>query len=270
MRPADLDPTTAAILAADWGDRRSWFEFTLSQETCHPFVAVMDDRIVGTGVAVRSGRAGWVGTIWVAPDQRGRGLGRALTEAAISALHDGGVRTLVLVATDEGRRLYERMGFDVADWYEILEAPGTVTEAPSVVRAFQPADLPLMCELDAAATGEDRASVLARFATPASARVVIGDGGGEVRGFVVRASWGGGATIATDPDDALRILDARRAAAGLNGRVRVGVLRSNEAGLAALEAAGLRRIWSAPRLARGAPLPWHPDWIWGQFNHAMG
>jgi ribosomal protein S18 acetylase RimI-like enzyme len=269
MRPSDVAPATAAILAADWGDRRSWFEFTLSQDSCHPFVAELDDRIVGSGVAIRSGRAGWVGTIWVAPDQRGRGLGRALTEATISALNDAGVRTLVLVATQEGRPLYERMGFEVADWYEILEAGGTEAAPPPAVRPFRAADLPRMCELDAAATGEDRASVLERFATSASARVVTGDGD-EVRGFVIRAPWGGGATIATDAEDAMRLLDARRAAAGPGGRVRVGVLRSNATGLERLEAAGLRRIWSAPRLVRGASLTWRPDWIWGQFNHAMG
>ena len=56
MRAADVGPATAAILAADWGDRRSWFEFTLSHDTCHPFVAELDDRIVGSGVAIRSGR----------------------------------------------------------------------------------------------------------------------------------------------------------------------------------------------------------------------
>jgi len=35
---------------------------------------------------------------------------------------------------------------------------------------------------------------------------------GEVRGFVIRAPWGGGATVAPDPMDAMRILRARRRA----------------------------------------------------------
>ena len=68
----------------------------------------------------------------------------------------------------------------------------------------------------------------------------------------------------------MRILEARRRAAGPGGRVRVGLVEENAAGLARLEAAGLVPIWSAPRLLRGEPLDWHPDWIWGQFNHAIG
>ena len=270
MRPADLEPATQAILRDDWGDRRTWFEFTLQQDTCHPIVADLDDRIVGTGVGVRSGRAGWIGTIWVAADLRGHGLGRALTEAVISSLHDGGVRTLLLVSTEAGRPLYERMGFEVQSWYQILEAPGTTGLPPDArVRSFRPADLAAMTRLDREATGEDRGSILRRFATPTTSRVVDAEDGG-LGGFVIRAPWGGGATVAPGIEAAIRILDARRAAAGPSGRVRVGLLRENEAGLERLSAAGLRPIWSAPRMIRGEPLSWHPDWIWGQFNHAIG
>lgn len=270
MRPGDLEPATLAILRDDWGDRRAWFEFALNQDTCHPIVADLDDRIVGTGVGTRSGRAGWIGTIWVAADLRGRGLGRALTEAVISALHDGGVRTLLLVSTEAGRSLYERMGFEVQTWYQILEAPGTAGIDPDPsVRPFRPADMGALTRLDAAATGEDRAHVLRRFASGATTRVAT-DADGGVRGFVIRAPWGGGATIAPEIEDAMRLLAARRAAAGPGGRVRVGLLRENEAGLARLAAEGLRPIWSAPRMIRGERLAWHPDWIWGQFNHAIG
>src|SRR2546421_1459292 len=124
MRPGDVEPATQAILADDWGDRRTWFEFTTAHPTCHPIVADRDDRMVGTGVGIRSGRAGWIGTIWVASEERGRGLGRALTEAVISSLHDAGARSLLLVSTQEGRRLYERMGFELQTSYQILEAAG--------------------------------------------------------------------------------------------------------------------------------------------------
>ena len=37
-----------------------------------------------------------------------------------------------------------------------------------------------------------------------------------------------------------------------------------------LVAEGWTEAWRAPRLVRGAPLEWHPDHSWGQFNHALG
>jgi predicted N-acetyltransferase YhbS len=287
MLPADVAPATEAVLRASWGDRRTWFEFATTQQACQPVVAEVDGGIVGTGVGTANGQVGWVGTIWVDPAHRGAGIGRGLTQAAIEGLETSGCRTLVLVATEQGYPLYEGMGFELQTRYQILEAPGLEPGEPGEpdergepdgpgpavrsrpeVRPFTNADLDGMLALDAAATGEDRGHAIRRFASPESAKVLAVDG--EVRGFVVRAPWGGGATIARDPADAMWILEARRRAAGSSGRVRVGLLEDNVAGLAHLESSGLMPVWSAPRMIRGVPLDWHPEWIWGQFNHAMG
>ncbi len=276
MTAADIEPASAAIVASGWGDRRQWFEFAVASPAVHAFVAAADDgTIAGTGVATINGPVAWIGTIWVHPDWRGRGLGRRLTEVPITAAEDTGCRTLVLVATDAGRPLYERLGFEIQTSYRIVEAPGRagpIEVAPSPersVRSWRAEDLDAAARLDAEVTGEDRRHLLAAFATSQSARVVVARDE-RLRGFVVRAPWGGGATIAPDPDDALALLDARRLVAGPEGRVRAGLLETNATGLARLAADGWVDIWDAPRMIRGAPLDWRPDGIWGQFNHAVG
>jgi ribosomal protein S18 acetylase RimI-like enzyme len=270
MTPGDIGPAAEAILRADWGDRRSWFEFATTQPECRPIVAEAGGALAGTGVGTINGAVGWVGTIWVDPAYRGAGLGRELTQAVIDGLEANGCRTLLLVATDQGLALYERMGFAVQTRYRILEAPGLGAHGPpdEAVRPFEPADLDAILALDRSATGEDRGHAIRRFASPEGTKVLSTDG--QVRGFVIRAPWGGGATVAPDPAAAMRLLNARRRAAGPGGRVRVGLVEENATGLGHLETAGLVPIWSAPRLVRGEPLAWHPDWIWGQFNHAMG
>lgn len=278
MTPTDIEPAAAAILADDWGDRRSWFEFAVGSERCRTFVAAAPSgEIVGTGVATLNGPVAWIGTIWVAPAWRGQGLGRRLTEVPIEAAEASGCRTLVLVATTVGRPLYERLGFEVQTSYRIVEAPGLAPGAPGAdtadpartVRPWRPDDLDTMAALDAAATGEDRRHLLAAFASPEGTRVVVG-ADDRPRGFVVRAPWGGGATIAPDPDDAHAILDARRRASGPERIVRAGLVESNPDGIARLAAAGWTEAWHAPRLVRGAPMTWQPSAIWGQFNHAVG
>jgi len=238
------------------------------------FVAEGDDgSIVGTGVATINGPTAWIGTIWVARSERRRGLGQALTEATIDAAESAGCRTLLLVATEAGRPLYERLGFSVQTWYVTVEAPGRAG-SPDVgpdtgVRAFRVADLDAMAALDRAATGEDRRHLLAAFATPETTRIVA-DPSDRPAGFVIRAPWGGGATIVPRTDDAIALLHARRLAAGPDRRVRAGILLENEAGAAALARDGWTEAWRAPRLIRGEPLDWHPEHIWGQFNHALG
>ena len=275
MLASDVDRATEMVLGFGWGVRRDWLAFAATQEQCLPLVAEAEGEIVATGVGTANGRAGWIGSIFVAPDHRGSGLGRAITEAIIDWLDSAGCRTLVLVATSDGRRLYERMGFEVQTQYRILQAVG-LPPAPDAngsaggqVRSFEAADLEAIIALDRYGTGEDRHHAIARLADPDSTRVASGDDG-EVEGYVIRAPWGGGATVARSADAAVRIVTTRRRAAGPEGRVRVGLVDENAEGLARLGEVGLRLVWSAPRMIRGEPLPWRPETIWGQFNHAMG
>lgn len=37
-----------------------------------------------------------------------------------------------------------------------------------------------------------------------------------------------------------------------------------------LLAAGWEEAWTAPRMERGEPVAWRPDWIFGQFGMAVG
>jgi ribosomal protein S18 acetylase RimI-like enzyme len=273
MTPADVDRTSDAMLREGWGDRRIKMRFVAEHPRCAPLIAEADGAVVGTGVATFNGPVAWIGTIWVDPDWRRRGLGRALTLATIEAGEAAGCRTFVLVATKVGQPLYEGLGFDVQAWYRIKEAPGLASDAATArgrrTRRFRSSDLPDMTVLDRAATGEDRGHLLEAFARPETAICVERPDGG-LCGFVVRAPWGGGATIAPDPDDALAVLDARRLAAGPEKRVRAGLLSENEAGLERLAADGWTDVWRAPRMIRGAMPSWDPSAIWGQFDHAIG
>jgi GNAT superfamily N-acetyltransferase len=270
MTSADVEPASQAILADDWGDRRSWFEYVVGSRTAHGLVAeAADGSIVGSGVAAIHGPVAWIGTIWVRREARGRGIGAALTQATLDAADAAGCATQVLVATDAGRPLYERLGFEVQTWYRTMEARGRTGPPPPSVRPFRRDNLPAMLELDREATGEDRREALVTFATPESTRVLVGDDH-QPRGFVIRAPWGGGATVARGPEEAMTILRARLVAAGPDRTVRCGIVLDNEAGAAALEADGWTEAWRAPRLIRGAPMHWDPTMLWGQFNHAMG
>jgi hypothetical protein len=135
-----------------------------------------------------------------------------------------------------------------------MEAPGLAATSPTAgevdprrrVRPYRPSDLEQMAALDAAATGEDRRHLLETFASPESSRVVVGPDD-VARGFVVRATWGGGATVADDPDDAMALLEARRRATTTDRRVRAGVLDLNVDGIARLEITGkrvVRNLWN--------------------------
>jgi predicted N-acetyltransferase YhbS len=270
MTPGDVDSIVAGFLREGWGDRRSTLDFVAVHRASRPFVAVANGDVVGTGVASVNGSVGWIGTVWVDPAWRRRGLGMALTQATIDAAEAAGCRTLVLVATAAGRRLYERIGFTVQSTYRILEASGTASGVIDPrIRPFHKADLAAMGRLANLATGEDRTHLLRAFATPQTARC-LDHPDGSLGGFTVRAPWGGGHTIAPGLADGIAILESRRAVRGPNERVRAGLVEENETGLERLLEAGWTDAWRAPRMIRGEALNWQPTFIWGQFNFAMG
>jgi GNAT superfamily N-acetyltransferase len=271
MLPVDVAAAADAVRRGDWGDREAFLRFAATHPNCRPILAQRDGEIVGTGVATVSGRVGWVGMIWVAPALRGLGLGRAITETVIEELEGSGCRTFVLVATEAGRRLYERLGFDILTHDHALVAPGLgagrrhFAPSPSI-RAFVPArDLDAVGALDGWATGEDRRHILATCDGWVVERVA-----GEVTAFALRSPFGGVVTVARDAADALRLFDLRRQDAGPEGGIRAGALDENAAGLKRLLAEGWTEVRTSLRMIKGSPLDWTPAGIWSQFNHAIG
>ena len=283
MTASDLDAATELLVRGEFGDRRPFFEFALDHADADPIVAADGGAIVATGVGTRNGSAGWVGAIFVAPERRREGLGRAISEAVCERLEARGARTLVLMASTAGRPVYERLGFRVATRYHVLEAPGLGGVEPSGprrpvattaddgrARAFEPGrDLEPAIELDRAATGEDRAGIVRRFAsTPGS--LAVDDRAGRLAGFLIRPTWHGAAIVATTPASALLLLAERRRTTPRDHRIRAGIMTANDAGRAAFAAAGWTEAWAGTRMERGPDLDVRPEWLYGQFGGAIG
>ena len=57
---------------------------------------------------------GYLGDVFVLPEARGRGVGKALMEAVLSHPHVRGLKRFTLV-TDDAHALYERYGFQALD-----------------------------------------------------------------------------------------------------------------------------------------------------------
>jgi predicted N-acetyltransferase YhbS len=269
MLAADVPAAAQMIIDGGWGDRSVFLDWTVEHASCHPVVADEDGRVVGTGIATVNGRVGWVGTIFVATDRRRSGLGSALSEAVVDELERRGCATQLLIATDEGRPIYERLGFAVQARYVRETAPaGPASADDGLVRAYTEDDFDAIAALDRTATGEDRSAILRALAEPSTSRVTAGDDG-AVGGFIVRAPWGGRALVASDPEHAIALLDWRRQGGG-DRQIVIGVLEANAAGRARLADAGWTEAPGGPRMIRGAAIDWRPDWIYGQFNGALG
>ncbi|OIQ49555.1 Acetyltransferase YpeA [Pseudodesulfovibrio hydrargyri] len=80
------------------------------------WVAEADEAVFGTVMAGYDGHRGWIYSMAVAPDQRGKGLGSRLLDHAIEALKRRGcvkVNLQILESNEAVRRFYEANGFTV-------------------------------------------------------------------------------------------------------------------------------------------------------------
>ena len=86
-------------------------------------IGSLDGRPVGTSVAIRSGDVSGVYAVGTLPAARRRGVGTALTWAAVEAGRAWGCDTIVLQASEMGFPIYAAMGFRTVVEYTVFGRP---------------------------------------------------------------------------------------------------------------------------------------------------
>lgn len=85
------------------------------------YVGRLDGRSVATSrIAIAAGVAGLY-AVTTLPDARGRGIGQAMTLAALAAGRELGYRIAVLQSSDDGLPVYRRIGFRTVFEYEVYQ-----------------------------------------------------------------------------------------------------------------------------------------------------
>ena len=174
--------------------------------------------LVGSAVLTCFGSLAAIGMVVVAARAGGRGMGRALTTHAMA---EAGDRAVFLMATEQGRPLYEKLGFEpvgsVDTYAGDLTLPGGATPGdavpdvapggPGTVRPARSADLHAVRRLDAEVNGADRAALVDRLPAFSEGLWVV-EAGGVVTGYA--AAWRNGQTLIIGPVVAGTLPDAQR------------------------------------------------------------
>ena len=172
----------------------------------------------------------FLGMVIVHPEYRRRGLGEAVTAAARDAMPAGSC--VALVATPDGRGLYENMGFEVVT--KVHKYVRSRIEAGSkadlrahsavALQAMRSEDLPRIAELDALAFGVDRQAFLRqRWQQSATSWIVTDDANvmGYALGIKGPVNWILGPLVARDDHYASQL--SAQIAASTTDAVRIDV-----------------------------------------------
>jgi GNAT superfamily N-acetyltransferase len=86
------------------------------------------NRVQGFVTAVCHGKTAWIGNLIIDPVFRGQGLGGYLFDYVLQQLWKAGVHCVWLTASNQGRPLYERRGFELVDEMVRLRVDGSGSE----------------------------------------------------------------------------------------------------------------------------------------------
>ena len=253
MTAADLEAAHALSLRVHWPHRLADWQFNFDLGS--GLVAERDGELVATALSWRWGaQHATIGLVIVDPRCQGRRIGFRLMEALLAEL-DG--RSVLLLATPEGRGLYERLGFVRTG--EVRQHQGTALPAPLValdegwrLRPADHNDTERLAALDAQARGMPRTAMVTTLLSHAD--TVVLDHDGRARGFAMLRRFGRGLAIGpvVAPDaDGAKALIAHLVGLSAGKFVRIDV--DFDSGLTEwLESLGLLRVDAPTAMVRGA------------------
>ncbi len=114
--PARIDASRAhALLAAHayWAEGRTLevHRGAMAGSRSYGVLTATGDLAAYARLVTDGATFGWLADVIVDPVHRGNGLGRAVVAHALADVESLGLKRVLLRASDEGRRIYERAGF---------------------------------------------------------------------------------------------------------------------------------------------------------------
>ena len=197
----DISSATALSVAAGWNQTAADWELLLRLHPEGCLGIECDGKIVATTTLIcYQDQLAWLGMVLTHSEYSGRGFARRLVEQALRIAEAKKVRSVKLDATDQGRPLYESLGFrkeqSVERW---LADSGSFAGIDPIPSGAMP-DF----EMDREAFGVDRSKVLKEMA--AAACVFVAADGFAMLRTGARASYIG-PCVARSPESAKTLLE---------------------------------------------------------------
>ena len=269
LEERDIDAAIALTDLEAWGYTRVDFRrlLALSPDGC--FAAELGGRVVGVLTTTTYDGLAFLGAVIVAPELRGKGVGKEMMEAALAHLRSTGVRTVRLNAYLNAIPFYERLGFHRE--YEVIRWHGPAKQGGNVrtVRPIRATDLADLARMDATYFGANRHALLARLAKEFPRTFLVAEHNSRASGFIVGSPDGDSCEIGpwvVEPATTEVAHDLFRALVKASGSSEVALSgpSRNPALLEFVRESGFEEAFRALRMWWGAEaFSGDPAGIWG-------
>ncbi|MDX1940593.1 MAG: GNAT family N-acetyltransferase [Saprospiraceae bacterium] len=249
---------------AEWNDVRPVFRSHLGQPYFHAIKVMLDAELAGVAELFLNGDSAWLGNIIVRSDLQRKGIGKYMTEYLIQIAQNQDKKLQFLLATQEGKGLYAKLGFECESEYHFLrKAPNIVSMGfadERIVLNNHQCNQQILA-LDALATGEDRSAILQRFLFEAWV-FKIAD---EAEGFYI-PRLGDGVIIAKNEVAGLSLLQFR----AQHDHNMVVIPQENFPAYNFLQQQGYEMYRRAALMRLGPMKAWNPHMIYSRIGGYLG
>ncbi|HGE7609882.1 GNAT family N-acetyltransferase [Bacillus thuringiensis] len=198
-----------------------------------------------------------IGMVIVHPDYKGRGIGKVITNSCMSSV--SAQTPIMLIATDEGKPLYEKLGFRVVSYVSkyicnSYNVNHKCAENEECMMVYKEGDLEGIIKIDEGAFGTSRNEFLKQRIMQSEQCVVVKDTEENVVGYGISIQTPEnkiiGPVVAKNNAMAMRIV--HDFARGHNGKLRMDVPEGKNEFMKELEVAGFKKVNTPPIMIKNS------------------
>ncbi len=240
----------------DWKfDYEDFLHNFMEDDFFYAFAMVKDNEIIGTGNVFLENKIGWLANIIVAEEFRGNGFGSMLTKFLVDFLNDKGCETQLLIATELGEPVYQKIGFNKITEYHCFDSEEDYDfEYSNSIRELNIADLDSVYKLDYEANAENREHLLIRYHKSGFGYFTPDN---EMLG-VYLPNFGRGLVLSKDKKAGIELLKLKHSKKGKRTLLPI----DNKDGIKFLEKSGLKKGNKCSRMILGKKNNWTPSYIY--------
>lgn len=239
------------ILPGSWGsDLSSLFVKNMNNKSFQPLAAFKKGEIAAFGQAFIFDKTAWLGNISVKSGFRNQGIGSLLTGELIDFCWSRGVKSINLIATEMGERLYRKLGFTDDTVYLFYQGV-CYEDISSSIKKIEPDDQCSILDINYMVTGEIRDSLLNEY-LPGGYKYISDDN--EITGFFL-PDFGNGLILAMNNEAGNELLKFKH-----QNKTGITVLsEENENGVNFLQDMNFTKINRSKRMYLGEYTRWYPE-----------
>ncbi|KXO04035.1 acetyltransferase [Bacillus thuringiensis] len=216
-----------------------------------------EELIASAAIILYEEKLASIGMVIVHPDYKGRGIGKAITNSCIKSV--SAHTPIMLIATDEGKPLYEKLGFRAVSYVSkyicnSYDANDYCVRNEDYMMNYKEGDLEKIIKIDEYAFGTNRKQFLKKKIMQSDQCVVVKDIKENVIGYGISIQTPEnkiiGPVVAKNDEMAMRIV--HDLAKGHNDKLRIDVLEGKKGFMKVLEITGFKKVNTPPIMMKNS------------------